>query len=127
MSFRVVVDKKFPEVFTVALYGHLDTETYKIFEKNIEPLLVNATQAIILDMKGVDYISSMGVGAIFTVRKFMEDNNGHFAITHLQPQVKSVFEILKVLPKAIFVSVEEMDGYLTAIQKQILEKGENAT
>lgn len=118
MPFQVEINKKEEGVFTVGLWGPLDTTTYTLFEKDLEPILVPSTKAIILNMHGVNYISSLGIGSIFKVRKFLKDNNGTLLLTDLQPQIQRVFETVKALPEAIFTSIEEADAYLNEIQRR---------
>ena len=70
MALKVKVSEKEGGVFTISFFGPLDTATYTVFEKCMAPVLVKTTKVIILNMEGVDYISSMGIGSIFKVRKF---------------------------------------------------------
>ena len=59
----------------------------------------------------------MGVGVIFKIKKILKQNSGTLLMINPQPQIKKVFEIIKVLPDEIFSSIEEADEYLSAIQK----------
>jgi anti-anti-sigma factor len=126
MSLEVSVNKKEEGIFRVTCFGSIDTATYQILDKELSPILVPETKVIIFNMEGVSYISSMGLGVIFKAKKILEENKGRLIMANLQPQVKSVFDIIKALPsQAIFTSMEEADAYLTAIQKREMEKGEN--
>ncbi len=105
-------------VFMVELFGPLDTYNHEIFNMKMESLETASAKAIILDMAGVDYISSMGIGSIFKVRKYAKENKVEFAVLNLQPQVKKVFDAVQAMPKeAIFSSMEEIDAYLDHLQK----------
>ncbi len=124
MSFNARIAQKEPGVFNVALTGPLDTATYVIFEKHMEPLLISTTKVIILDMAGVNYISSMGIGSVFKINNMVTQLSGKFLIVNLQPQIKKVFETVKALPASIFKSVEEADEYLSEIQKKALKNNQ---
>jgi len=104
----------------VTAAGSLDTSTAPILEKEIKSILEKSPPMIILDLKGLDYISSMGVRVIFQTHKSLSLNDGKLMMVNLQSQVKKVFDIINALPKmGIFQSIEEMDAYLDAIQKGI--------
>jgi anti-sigma B factor antagonist len=119
MSLEVAINKKEQGVFTVSCSGSIDSTTYMILDEKLSPLLVPATRVIIFNMQGVNYISSMGLGVIFKANNILEKHKGRLMMTNLQPQVKSVFEIIKALPEqAMFTSMEEADAYLTEIQKK---------
>ena len=81
-------------------------------------ILLASRKAIILDMRGVDYVSSMGIGSIFKIRKFAKENKIEIATVNIQPQVKKVFDTVQAMPQeAIFESLNEIDAYLDRIQK----------
>ena len=122
MQLTIDIGKRDSGVFTVSLGGPLDTATYLEFEKAIAPILSPSTKAIVLNMQGVNYISSLGLGAIFKVANAVHKNQGAVLITDLQPQIKKVFDTVKALPESIFRSIEEADEYLNEIQKKALEK-----
>ena len=118
MEFRVVINRREPGIFSVSLFGPLDSITYVKFERDLAVLLIPATKAIILNMEGVDYVSSLGVGAIFNVRNFMIKNSGSLLMVSLQPQIKKVLETVKALPQGVFTNIEEADDYLNEIQRK---------
>ena len=117
MEFYVDVKEKEPKVFTVSILGPLDTNTHLLLEEKLKPILTESPRVIILNMEGVNYISSMGVGVIFKIKKALKQNKGSLLIINPQPQIKKVFEIIKVLPDEIFSSIQEADEYLSEIQK----------
>ena len=121
MAFKVIINPKEPGIFMVTVVGSLDSNTHAIFEKEIKYILVPTTQAVIIDMQGVDYISSLGIGVIFKITKLLNDQKATLLLTNLQPQIKKVMETVRALPESIFTSLEEADEYLRTIQKKTLE------
>ena len=115
MPLKVTVSKKEPGIFVVSPVGSIDTETHKELEKAITPLITPGVKAIVLDMKGVDYISSMGLSVLFKARKSLERNRATLILTNLKPEVKAVFELIKTLPKWIFETMEEANLYLDTL------------
>ena len=123
MSLEVTIDKKQEGVYIVYCAGSIDSDTSSIFESKINPVLSPSIKAIIFNMKGLNYISSMGVGVIFRTKSFVEDNNGKIIMVNLKPQIKKVFQLIKALPSEdIFENVQELDNYLSAMQKKEIEK-----
>ena len=122
MSFKVTIEKKDTGVFMVKLSGPLDTETHLVFEGEIKNILVDSTKAVILNMEGVNYISSMGIGSLFKLSNAMKKLKGSLLLINLQPQIKKVLDTVKAMPEAIFTSVEEADNYLNEIQKKFLDQ-----
>ncbi len=123
MSLTVSSVEKQPGIFIVSAFGSLDTNTHQILEKKMDFLITNgAAKVITLDMKDVEYISSMGVRVILKTKKELSKKGGVFLIAHVQPQIKRVFEIINALPSLqIFASIEELDDYLAEMQRQVLD------
>jgi anti-anti-sigma factor len=73
-----------------------------------------------LNMSGVSYISSRGLGVIISTIKRVRAKGGKFAMTELQGPVRKVFEIAAALPEeSVFASQEEADRYFDAIQRKV--------
>ena len=128
MSLTVTVTKKEEGVFTVTPVGSIDTETHPILEEKLKPVLVASTKAVVLDLSGVDYVSSMGLSVIFRTKMTLTELRATLAIVNAQPQIKKVFDAVKVLPENYFSTMEEaehyLDEFLSHIQKKELDKGD---
>jgi anti-sigma B factor antagonist len=122
MSLKVEVIKEYEGAFTIVPEGAIDSETYSELEIKINSVLSASTKLFVFDMQKVNYICSMGLGVIFKTKETLEKNGGSIIITSLQPQVKKVFDILKALPQRIFKNMEEVDAYITQIQRQEIDK-----
>jgi anti-sigma B factor antagonist len=63
------------------------------------------------------FISSAGLRVFAKARKTMTSRKGKVYFTHLTPQVKKVFDIVKaVLLAEVFANIQELDAYLEAMQ-----------
>jgi len=99
--------------------GSLDSNTYLIFQEQIEKVLPEKPIMIVFDMKALEYMSSAGVRVILKTRDTLKKNDGKITFMNLQPQIKKVFEIINALPSMrIFSSIKEMDNYLDVMQKK---------
>jgi len=120
---KITVTKKEEGVLVIAPVGPIDSSTYMDLEAKIDLLLKKPVKIIMIDMGGVDYISSMGLGVIFKTKKAVESNKGNLIMINLQPQIQMVFDIIKALPSInVFANMEEVDNYLSNIQRKEKEK-----
>jgi len=127
MSLTVTSQERQVGVFTVYPAGSLDSNTYPILESTIKKIRESSPKAIVFDMKDLTYISSAGVRVIVATKKAMKEGGGSILLTNLQPQIRKVFDIIKALPSlSIFESVEELDEYLTQMQRKVQKQEEEA-
>jgi len=124
MALEIEVQKKEKGVFVVSLLGSLDSTTYIELEHELKPILTHSAKALMLNLAGLSYISSMGVSVILKAKRSIEEHGASFIMTNLQPQIKRVFEIINALPSVrVFESLQEADAYLNEIQKRVIEEG----
>jgi anti-sigma B factor antagonist len=124
---RVTVVKKSEEVYVISSVGSIDGDTYEILQEKVDSVLRLSVKALIFDMQGVVYMSSMGLKVILRTKEAVEKGGGTMLLINLQPQISKIFDIVKAIPSQnIFSSIEEMDRYLAAIQRKEIEKRKNA-
>jgi anti-anti-sigma factor len=76
----------------------------------------------VLDLAGLEYISSAGLRSVFKARKQALAQGHRLLVVGAQPQVQKVFDIVKAVPLSeIFTSNEELDAYLDEIQQRVLD------
>jgi anti-anti-sigma factor len=123
MPLRIKVEKKRDYVYTVGLEGSLDTDTSAELEQELREVIDEKTRAVILDMQGLTYISSVGIRVVIWAKKTLEAKEATFIMTNLQPQIKKVFDVMKILPMLdIFDDIPEADKYIGQLIKDELEK-----
>lgn len=109
----------------VTLGGRLDTHTYLSLDEALSPLLATPITTLVLDLAGLDYISSAGIRSIFKARKALAGRSGKVLVAHPQPQIRKVFELVKAVPVGeVFTSMQELDAYLEAMQRKVLDDPE---
>ena len=112
-----------PGQILVIPHGSIDNETYQEFDQKLKPLLQPATKSIIMDLSDVEYISSAGLGVIFTVKKYLVTHQGDLLFCNLKPQIKRLFEIIKALPmETLFKTREEADEYLYNMMNRAIDE-----
>jgi len=123
MALDIKVIKKRDFVYLVELKGSLDTDTHKQLEDELKEIIDAKAKAVILDMGGVSYISSIGVKVVIWAKKALEGKSATFTMVNLQSQIKKVFDVMKILPMLdIFEDIEEADKYINQVIKDELSK-----
>ena len=109
----------------VVLAGRLDTNTYEGLDEKLAPLLTGNLQSLVLDLAGLEYISSAGIRSIFKARKALGGHGGKVLVVNPQAQIQKVFDVVKAVPlNEIFSSTAEVDAYLDAMQRKVLQGDE---
>jgi len=123
MGLDTKVIKKKDFVYTVELSGSIDNDTHQQLEDELKEIIDDKTKAVVLDMKGVTYVSSIGIKVVIWAKKTLKGFNATFAMTNLQPQIEKVFDAVKILPMLdIFDDMAEADMYIDQIIKEEIEK-----
>ena len=112
----------------VALFGRLDTHSYPQLDGELAPMLDGGdppVMSLVLDLAGLNYISSAGIRSIFKARKALTARNGKLLVVNPQPQIQKVFDVVKAVPMSdIFTSVAEADAYLDMVQRKVVSGDE---
>jgi anti-sigma B factor antagonist len=67
------------------------------FGRRIRDLIDRNCSKIVLDLGGVTFIDSSGVGMIVAKLKTVRENGGDMKLLHLNPRAESLFGMLKLL------------------------------
>lgn len=83
-----------PESATVfVLADHrLDSSNAGAFNEELECATGAARRAVVIDMQGLDYISSAGLRTIMKVARKLQQRGGSLALCSLSGDVRDVFE-----------------------------------
>jgi len=119
MELDVRVRKRKEGVFVVEIVGSIDSTSYEELENKLKPLLTASTKVVVLDMTGVDYVSSSGFSVIYRAKTSIEKSGGALVMTNLQSHIKKVFDIMKVLSgMAVLPSMDDADVFLSNAKKR---------
>ena len=78
-------------VLTVAVEGRIDTTTAPDLEKELKGSLGNASE-LIIDFKGVEYISSAGLRVLLSAQKIM-NKQGSMKLVGVSEDIMEIFEV----------------------------------
>ena len=116
---RITVTRKAKCVYSVTLHGSINAETHQQLADKVHELIDERTKAIVFDMAGVAYISSIGISVILMTQKASKKVGVSFGMVNLQPQIKKVLDVIKIMPMVnIFDDMPEADKYIDQIIKE---------
>jgi anti-anti-sigma factor len=122
VGLRIGVERAIHGMVILSPVGSVDSETCELLEKEVKKVMRRSMRTLVLDMTGVDFVTSRGVGVIAKTKVSLAEKGRSMAIIGLQPQVRKVFEIMSLLPVLnVFADREELDEYLGKVQRQITE------
>lgn len=124
MALKITPTQKNAQTVSIVLSGQLDSETAPALDRQIRTALQDGAGIIILDMASLAMITSAGVGVVMKTQTSLAKRGGELMMLNMQPQIKKVFEIVRLLPTLqVFDDTQEMDNYLIKIQQRIREDG----
>lgn len=80
-------------VSLVSVKGRIDAVTAPDFEKNLSDLIASGEKTVLVNLGGLEYISSAGLRSILATAKQLKAENGKMVFTGLKGPVEEVFKI----------------------------------
>lgn len=105
--------RKNKDALVVSVTGRMDAVTSPDFEKRFSELLATGEKTVIVDLAGLDYVSSAGLRAILTAAKRVSAAKGKLTFVGVKGQVQEVLKIsgfLSIL--TVFATEEEALSHL---------------
>jgi anti-sigma B factor antagonist len=107
---EIKVREKGP-VTIISLTGRLDLATGANLKEHVKDLLEKDRSNIHLNMKGIDFINSSGLGALVSIMKEIRLRKGRMTLSDLANYVQEIFEITQLSHIfELFTSEEEALG-----------------
>lgn len=78
-------------IYILTLSGRWDTFSSSVFERECTALIEEGMRLVVIDVAGVDYMSSFGLRSLLNTGKRLEPLQGRVHMSALQPQVRKVF------------------------------------
>ncbi len=79
--------------FIITIAGRIDAVTAPEFENRMLDWINAGENRMVLDLGGLEYISSAGLRSILTIAKNLKSKQGSLVLCALRDTVKEVFEI----------------------------------
>jgi len=93
---RISVEEKNKGIKVIKCTGTIDTGTYIELQNALEELLVEKNYKIIVDLAGVDFMSSAGWGTFTGSVQRARTGFGDIRLAGMRDKVKSVFELIEI-------------------------------
>ncbi len=109
-----ITTRKEKRIVVVSLQGRLDAVTAPELEKRLFALIDQGESLFLLNMKGLEYISSAGLRSILAAAKKLKEKQGKIVFGGLGGTVKEVFEISGFL--SIFAAFDSEEAALGTME-----------
>jgi anti-anti-sigma factor len=97
----------------VVVEGAIDATTVISFESQLKQLQEDGYTNFVLDMQGIKYVNSTGLGSLVATADNLEKVGGGLALIRVHPKVKVVFDMLGLNSFfRIFTNEDEAVGFL---------------
>jgi len=113
-----------PDVSVISVRGFVDTTTSAELEESLKRLLKKGRFNIVIDLEGVNYVSSAGWGIFISEIKKIRENGGDLKLAAMIGDVYEVFELLEF--QTILESYDTVEEAVSSFKKSE-GKGEKAT
>jgi len=76
--------------------GRLDAQVSGVLKENIQQLVDDGAVSLVIDLEGVDFLDSSGLGALVAGLRKAKEKRGEIKLSGLRPDVRSIFDITRV-------------------------------
>lgn len=94
----------------VVLQGSIDAHTVKRLERELAELQRAGANKILIDLTGLEYISSSGLMLLVTTRRDLQAAGGELLLVKPRPEIYKVFTMVGLMDLLAFVKSPE-DGW----------------
>lgn len=74
---------------------HIDAQNSHDFKNWVTPDITGAP-AVLLDLEGVKFIDSSGLGALLSIMRRINENGGTFQVCSVSPAIVILFELVRM-------------------------------
>lgn len=93
MDLEIVVRKETGEIAEVLLRGRIDVQTAELLKTRVTGLLGEGYRHILLNMRRIKFIDSVGLGSLIGARRRVVEATGSLRLVHVSPAVAKALEM----------------------------------
>jgi len=97
--------------------GQIDTYSTRFFQRSVKKAIDAGFINLVFLLDGVDYVSSMGVGAFVQFQKTIKEKGGEIALAKVHPKVMEVFKLM-CLDK-FFACLDSLDEAIAPMKSKV--------
>ena len=106
-KFQISKEKLTDGIILLTVKGFLDAHTYEELEKVLDELFDANSYKIVVDLSGLDYISSAGAGVFIGAIGTIQENDGNIILLKPSSNVREVFDLLGLSQIFTFADTKE--------------------
>jgi anti-sigma B factor antagonist len=84
------------KVQVLACLGRMDAQVSGLLKERIQELLDKGSAKLVLDLEGLEFLDSSGLGALVSCLRRVREKKGEIKLAGLRPEVRSIFDITRV-------------------------------
>jgi anti-anti-sigma factor len=88
-----ISQEKVTDFVTISLKGRLDASTSKTVEDYLLKQIDGGERVLVIDLAGLDYISSVGLRVFMMAAKRLRGVQGKIVVCSLQTPIRQIFDI----------------------------------
>ncbi len=88
---RTVDDR---QIEVIHLEGFIDSHTFPEFESALNQSLERGARRFLLNMEGLNYINSTGLGLLMSVYRQVKQESGDLAVANMSEKITNIFNLL---------------------------------
>ncbi len=93
---KLIIEEEYAgEIVVLKLRGLIDSGTSQLLEDRFKNLVSAENVRVVVDLQGIDYISSAGWGIFVGEIKGIRERNGDIKLAGMTPDVREVFDLLE--------------------------------
>jgi len=106
-AFQILKEQVQDGMVQLSVRGFLDAHTFERLDREIDSLVQAGVFRLIVDLSGLDYISSAGAGVFIGALDKLRENDGNLVLVRPNPNVKEVFDLLGLTQIFLFKNTRE--------------------
>lgn len=117
---RITIARFGVDSYVLALAGELDIGTSDRFEQELDSLLENGARRLVVDLLGITFLGSVGLGLLTRAAKRTRAIGGECVVVSDDPRVIRVFEITGLdrifrIERSLMEAVSQLVGVTAAV------------
>lgn len=108
MGLEVTADEPKPGIHTVHAKGEIDLHSVELFEDVVHEVLAKNPKKLLIDLSGVTFMSSSGIGVIMAANAALDDKDDAIVLVGISGVVEESLKLIGLLDLfPIAKSIEE--------------------
>jgi anti-sigma B factor antagonist len=113
VGLTITVDLAAPDATVLAARGEIDVYSSSMFREEITSIIDAGTHRLVLDIEGVEFLDSTGLGVLISALKRVRARDGSMGIVCTQPRILRVFKVSGL--SEVFEFYATVGGALSAV------------